>query len=545
MQRLPSRKTVLTLALSASLFSSCRDPEPEDHTDVSLAAIDHDRAALTLDENLRQNLVAAAEALAFAQDSWLVPEQSESADCAVEGDVEAEPLPCEQPEELDIVVGANDLASFLLEEVFVEENVVATTEHSVTYRLPIDLICGGPTSSPEPGPSPDSSGPVEVPVDDSPSCAEIFGQVPIELFVTSPQEGDLDVAVRVGRPPVEVVQIQVYHDRIGAELQLGALRQALQLYFEAAGEPADELPEIMQGALALTLLHIQDRQFTLRYSVTQDLHFAMASEGVDLQIAAADPAVEVDLDGASQRVEARVSLGAVTLTLPLEQLDSAEEPVAVTCDEYGNCVEEPPAEPEPELVGDVTLRMEHMAFAVRLSEADDVLAINGLAFAGEALFNGDPLVSAELGAVAGGLIDLLIAEGSDGVEISVSPSLSLALHLGLAAIADQEPDIPAWAMNEDFQIRLEGNAPRLRLLTHTDVQAPTPVEPGGDPTPEPEPETEPLPEPVVEVLSGSLHIEASSVADPIQVSAGQCLLSSEPEDDDAHPLMSLAAGACE
>ncbi len=90
-------------------------------------------------------------------------------------------------------------------------------------------------------------------------------------------------------------------------------------------------------------------------------------------------------------------------------------------------------------------------------------------------------------------------------------------------------NMPDWLSDEIFDVMM-GDDPKPSLL----IPAPT-CDASGQPTSKNQ----------LQVVTGSLTLRESSLASPVSVAAGMCLLSVQGADSNAQPFSRVQAGACQ
>ena len=453
----------LVPALAALALAACGEAEP--------APLDARTAALTADANFRRVAVELADASGFLFASkFLGAPLAGGCDAAADGPATAFDAPCEAA---DPGAFAEAIADFLGDRIFTEANVERGGPDLV-FRLRPEVVCEAGDEA----------------------CREILGEVPVRLLVTSDTEGDLDVAVLVGDDRVETFDIGLHASELEVQADLGGIRRALALL----GVPADALPAVMKGRLALGVARHGAGDFTTSLSVLEAM--AVHGGGWELDLATALPAVAARIDEARHRATVNLGLGALDLRAPLAAFADPEV--------------EAPAE------GTVGLHLAGLTGETTLeaAQADETLRLSGVGLGNEPSavdVGGTPVFTLDLNPLAGRVFDLVATVDDGGTTLAFAPSFDLGLGFFFGS-AVHPFDVPDWALDETLRIRLDGAAtPTVRLAGF---------------------------EALAEVIAGVLHLESSSLA-PIDVEAGMCLLASPAEEAPAtHPFDGLVAGSC-
>lgn len=465
----------LALMLVLALFTACGSADS--------APPDASRYRWQAEANFRRVAVELAQAASFLGSSELLA-SALGAGCE-------EGMRCEA-EEVDPAARAEELAQWLSSRVFTEANYERTEGDALLYRLRPEVVCEAGDRG----------------------CVEALDAMPIRLRVTSDEPGDLDIAVFFGTDRLHLLDIALYRDSLEIQVELGAVAEALRIL----GLPAEILPE-MEGRLGLGIARHDDRDFTVSLSILDPVSLR---GGVDsawhLELARALPAVAMRLDGAEQTVELHVGFGALDLLAPLASFlaDDAEEP----CLSGADCGEDAPIE----IDGSLGLQLAGLtgSATLRAGAREEELRIRNLGFGSDTAVvhvDGQPVFTLDLNPLTGRMVELLFTRDGDGTLLEVAPGLDLSLRFSFGPLADLV-ELPAWALDERLQVRLEGDPPQVLLPGETAA------------------ETKRL-----EVRSGSLTL-ASKRLPSLRVDAGMCLVGPEREPG-AHPFAGLEAAPCD
>jgi hypothetical protein len=417
--------------------------------------------------------------------------------------------------------GADRLVRELRERILVEANLEASTSTSATYRLGPDVLCSGDTGDD----APTGAGVPAQQADLDEDCVDQVTRLEPRLLLTSPRDGDIDVALLLGTDRHAPLSLELYHDSLGVRLDLDeAFAVATQL-----GEDLEGLREL-SGLLELRLVKNADLDYSLELNVLEALSAVVDSDGETLttSLGASSPAWNVRVDGRADTLSAGLDLATFRLMGPLrlfadlfESDDSAEGELPP----IGEASFSAPLPEEPSYTGVVELLLSGLSGSVHYTADQDVLAFENVGF-GDATstlkHDGHVLFGLDLNAAAGRRVNLRVSPTDEGAQISITPSFDLRVAVAFEYIADQFDGIADYLLHDAFHVWFEGESPAIEV---------------GDEH--------------FRVTSGTLH--ADSEAEPsanVSVSAGMCLVEAEAavdasETSGAHPLASLQAAACE
>jgi hypothetical protein len=533
-------RRVLSLALPAALLAAtaCSD-------DSGSVPIDHQRAALTVRDNARLNVDGLAQAIRFMEDSDLFGEMETSlngyfgeggeggGEAPVPPDAprpapETPPMPEEPPppdgtppegeippvpaeeggteggEDIELAFGldeaAEDLATWLAEHVLTDDQLETEAGDAVIYRMKSATFC-------EEG----EEGETYINED----CRRVVDQVEIRLRVTSPREGDVDVAVLVAPERHNPVTFHVYADRLGFSAGLADALKSMQLIADALAEEGDEepmLPESMSGRIAAELVRDGEQRYTARFSVSEDVRIVMkdGEDRYELNVAATSPTFELTADGSDEVVSATWNVGGVRVDFPLDVFeDDGEEDLTGVVEAF--------------LAG-ATGHIEFDGEAERLTVADF-----GLGEATSTLkHDGHTLLTVDLNPEAHRAFTAALQKAGEDLEARVSPEFDVALNFQFQHVADQFEDVPEFLLDDHLRVRLHGASNPGVAFTADDPET---GEAG-----------------TVRVVEGRLELTSTTHPDDnVIAEAGMCLYGTEGEmTEEEHPLLGgLEARACE
>jgi hypothetical protein len=492
--------------------------------------------ALTAQQNVERTLRGAHDAGSFLAESGvlakLLSTGSES-DCAPVAPcppggtcLPADPDPCEtedsvQTEDLaeareDMREAIDDLVQTLREEIFTDANLESADNRSATYLLGPNVLCDEDESVSEAAPPPASGAtlpPPEPEVDTE--CIEQAQRLQPRLQLTSPREGDVDVALLLGAERRNAITIELGKTRVGVVLDLGELKGTL----DSLDEEIEGLAA-MDGKLGLELVRNAALDYSVRLNVFEQLALSLVDDDnqrIAVSLAPSKPTVELRFDGNTRKVSGTYDYGAFELAGPLNAFREFFDEEDDEFDASGDPV------PRKSYTGDIALFVAGYDGKVVLDGSQDQLNLTGLGL-GDATstlkFNGTTIASVDLNPATGRHFDLSIEQreqnGEERTRLGFAPGLDLTVLLNLMPLANQITDIPDYALGDTLRLKFDGATPSLQAE-----------------------------EDQLRVLSGTLSATSTRVPSAnLNVPAGSCLFDSNVEAP-AHALLGeLAAGAC-
>lgn len=596
------RQLLLTIVAIAALglASACDTDGGES------APLDPAETTTSVNESVQLALTNAAESMEFLDDSDFVDALFDDLALGDDSVACASPMPpdgfedewvdpCEgamdqggDAVDLELKEGAQEAADWLKDNVFTDANIESEGAE-IVYLIPPSILCDGGGEPPvavgsdggAPMPPPDDEWNEEDWDEDGwedegwedeegsdEDCEQLFTDVPIRVAVSAGAGGAHVVKVLVGNDKVNPLTLSLHPEKISLELDIKEARAAIEDIADALGEDAPELPETLEGKLAVALEKNADLDYTISASVTQAVHVAGSFDGAtyELTVAKADPAVSVRANGNDKELTVAVDWNAVDVTVPAKWLEGgqesqdcgaiamppppegSEEWTPEQWDEYYQNMEYPDdpcgdmgnEEDQEELTGNVSAHLGGASVSITLSEAMETLTFENLGLGDTTtaiLRNGQQIIGVDFNKDHGRRLDAVLSDVDDMLQIQVDPALTVHVALDFANADGLVGDeAPAWTMDEDLAVTLAGAAkPTVGL--HEDG---------------------------LMVVDGTLTFSSTSTSDLV-VNSGQCVEGDDsdgfaegnmgaPEDwdedwdeeeEEEHPFESLSIGICE
>lgn len=387
-------------------------------------------------------------------------------------------LPAEEGEEEDIGADIEAMA----EVIFTEEN----HEGGGIYRIRGATFCE------------DAEGVVD---------AECAAQIDdLELRIRATEAGDgLDLGLRIGPDQAEPLVLELRTDRASVVVSLADAKEAVAFLSQGSEEDV-ELPEVMEGTIAFSLLVPAPDAVELQVSVREEVRLEVAVPDSDEVIAFSteirDPLYSVRMDGESYGMT--VDVGRTRLSGPWSDIEGD-----------GNDL------------GLLEIDWRGLSYEIDLSASSDSLVVRNIGLGdgtSTVKLAGETLVAVDINADSGRHFDLELTADSAGLPLlTVDPGLDLQVSYNLAPLADGGVAVDAPLLNAGYSFTLGGERPSVQPV---EADALTSF-PGG-----------------LRVVEGELVISADGADADVVVPAGQCLVEVTPAEG-AHPLTgALAAVDC-
>ncbi len=325
-----------------------------------------------------------------------------------------------------------------------------------------------------------------------PACVQHWQTVNLRIRVTG--DTTMRLTFLVGPSSQEPLSIDIGHQSLGVEVDLGDVSDSLGELAPLLGQ--EPLNVAMSGKVAAKLTVLGDNHVAASLDILESVAFAGAKQGVDLQsdeairfTSAATQLLRVDLDGSREQGSAGLDLKRTTLHAP----GSGTKP----------------------------------SMDVALGGASAAATFGkGIAFAITHIGLGDSATTIDVGGQRGLTLDLnpdsgrhfdvsVTVDALSGISrFVVSPEFDLRLAINHAVLGDDQP------VYDITRVHLFEANPTLELQ---------PTASGDE---------------QLKLVSGLLTVETSPSDYGVNVSAGQCLLST-PDIVDNQAIQRLSAGTCE
>jgi hypothetical protein len=352
-------------------------------------------------------------------------------------------------------------------------------------------------------------------------CIRAFDAIEVELAVTSPAAGSLDIAVLVGASALEPFVFHVDPSRVALDVDLAAVKGALEAFAPYVDLDAADIPSTVEGRISIALTKNANLDYSAALSVVESVN--VVSTRVDRAFSfsiarRSDPVATARIDGNTHRVYGSLDFGAIDAAAPsrlvLAHLVCGSDPT--DCGPFH---------------GTLSAHLAGASASLELRDTLDRLAITNIGVGDETStikLDDTNLLTADLNALYDRRFDVELSTFDDFVEAEVTRAFGLDLGIDLGEIVDQVHRVPAWASHDRIGVDLSGSQnPRILLgdgTSHT-VQG----------------ESVHL---LSQVLSGDLRLSSSSLSSPIEVQAGLCLYVDGDAGSAAHPFAALVSASC-
>lgn len=512
-------------------------------TKVALTAADVTAAA---QRNLAAVLTGVFEAQAITENNGVLGELgielSDEAPCTGSGSTGpgntgngmAPPDPCGGDTAAE---RAAEMATDLVATYFNEADVESATDTVITYLVSAERICDGTPTTRVP-PVGGGTGTGNQPEPALTDCEQNLVNSPVRVRVSARAAGNLDAELLIGPNTLRLMSAKIYPTRLDAELTLSSGKDHLDVIEDLFEMELPPSPSVLQGSLRLSISKSGDA-YSAELAVPVAIRIAGTDDGqpYTIDIAAANPAISIDVDVAALRVESTTNLGEVSASLPMRLVYGGSDCAGSgdrrpgggtgTGPGDGGGGGAPPPDPDPCFGENVSGTFGFVAKALVSTSVIDTRAntvsLDDLSTGNQpisATYNGTPLAALT--------IDVPVAAASvsgDDVALDLNRGLEIALRLTTARLAS-EVDVPDWSLDEELRATVMGGNASLLLLDNATARASDPPQGGGSngggsgaPIPEPPPTPE---DALLRMVRGVLTLSAKT-RPIVTVPAGSCL----------------------
>ncbi len=504
----------LWVLLGSPLFAACGTTDEQ---------VSGQQLAITAQENLEQALRGVSRAGSFVADSAALAKmlepiaEGEGSDC-----IASPPAPCApgqvcpaptttcEPDDGELEVedlqetrdeineAIDELVENLRERVFTPENLESEDATSATYKLGASFYCdggdaGADVSEPTSGEllPPPTTGEVD------PDCAEQANRLQLRLRLSSASEGNVDVELLVSSERRNPATLELYRDHVGLSVDLGEYLAAVR----AAGEDTGEIVAL-DGTVAAELRRNAELDYSLRYGVTQAVHFASLDadngETTEVSLGASFPMMELRLDGNQRTITGNYDFGTLGVSLPLENFHGDDD------QSFGVNGELP--EPEAPYTGTIDAFLAGIEGGITLDGNSDELRLVNLGLGEQSStvkYNGQLIAQLDVNPEQNRHFDLIARKVDDEHStLTFAPGLDARVLLDFAPLASQIPDLPDYLLGDTIRAFFTGEEPTIEP-SHGQVK----------------------------VVTGTLNVTSERVPGAsLVVPAGSCLIDDEADD---------------
>ncbi len=415
---------------------------------------------------------------------------------AADDDVGApEPEPPEEEVDPNAPTPGEELAQFLREVIFTEDNY----EGEGIYRIRGRDVCTEGSLEPTPV-EPGDPAPVEGEGEGTAECERQVDQMELRIEVLL-VDGGFDATLLVGPERAKPVKLESRDDRITVISNLAAAKAAIEHIASVTGAEV-ALPDVFEGVVAASIRRDGEAAATLTLSIREDVAVEATTENgtVSFHAAASEPLARLSIDAIARHLEAQANAGPVQASMPWGMWDG-----------------------ESEIGGTLNIDLAGATGTVVLDDDDAEVTLTGLGLGGATsriTLDDQVIWSMDVNPESGRTFDMTVTPGDGRAAIAIEPGLHVLTTIDGRPVTEAWDTVDPAQDGDTYEIVFDGEHPTAEAIDGDETQ-----------------------DGALRVVSGHLRLTATG-ATPIDVEAGECLLSSDVEEGEHPSLGALASGAC-
>jgi hypothetical protein len=378
------------------------------------------------------------------------------------------------------------------DHVFREELVEVKDGNQVIYKINPASACGSNTT-----------------------CVEKLTAAPVRFAVTANTDDSLNVSLLVGEARYMPGTAVIGPKKLSVRLDLAEGMKAIRLFVNA--EDRQNLPERLSGVFEGALEKRAENDFAISTSLieTFDLLVGQAKgKPVAVTVLPSSPSAQLTINSATNTLGYAVKLGAADVQVA----------GAAVCDDQCGANEKS---------GTFSGHLGGFTGAFSVTKGATELTFSGLGLGNDAThvdLNSDPLGTLDVNPNNGRNFTVNFKKTAEGTLVTFDPALDIKLALMLNKLSESlRVDMPAWLENEVIDVML-GSAAKPSVL----VPGAT-CDTSGYATTKSQ----------LKVVTGNLSLSESSLATPVTVAAGMCLVPVDSAASGPSPFSKVQSGVCQ
>ncbi len=378
------------------------------------------------------------------------------------------------------------------DHVFREEFVELKDGNQVVYKIDAASACGSDST-----------------------CLDKLGRNPLRFAVTASSDGSLNVSLLVGEARLNPATGGLGEKKLSLRVSLAQSMEAVRLYADAQDQ--QDFPERLSGVIGGSIEKRGEGDFAISTSVIEKLDLLVGQakgEPVGVTVLPSDPTALLTINSVTDTLGYSVNAGAVDVQVA----------GAAVCDD--SCGDR-------EKTGTFSGHLGGYTGGVALTKGAQELTISGLGLGNETSYvalDGDRLGTLDVNPNQGRKLSVTFKKTAEGTLVTFDPALDIKLAIMLNKLSESlRVDMPSWLGDEIFEVMLGGTAKPSVLVPAATCDA------WGNVSSKAE----------VKVVTGELTLSSSSLASPVAVPAGMCLMGVDGAPSDANPFSQVQAGVCQ
>jgi hypothetical protein len=380
------------------------------------------------------------------------------------------------------------------EHVFRQELVESADGNQVTYKVDPAQACGSNSD-----------------------CIEKLTNNPLRFVVTANTDNSLDVALLVGQDRHSPATAHLGDTKISVRGNLAEVMDVVRLFTSA--DQQKDLPEKLVGSVEWSLEKRGPGDFVLASSIVERFELLTGKakgKPISVTVQPSSPTSQFTINSNTNSLGFKENIGTVDVA------------VAGTafCENNTKCGTK-------EQTGTFGLHLAGLTAEFATVPNATELTFSGLGLGPESSYlalNGQHLTTVDLNPSSGRRFSINFKKTDEGTLVTFDPALDLQIAMAMTNLSESlRVDMPDWLMNEVFDVTL-GGAPKPSIL----IPAATCDSNGNSSVKQ-----------QLKVVNGQLILDSSSLASPVEVVAGMCLLPVESNATNPNPMSLVESGVCQ
>jgi hypothetical protein len=347
------------------------------------------------------------------------------------------------------------------------------------------------------------------------TCLDKLGRNPIRFVVTANADDSLKVALLVGEARLAPASAALGAQKLSVRVDLNQGMNALRLYADADAQA--DFPERLAGVVEGSIEKRAENDFAITGSVLEkfDLLVGQAKgKPVAVTLQPTNPTMQLTINANTNTLGYSLNYGAADVHVA----------GAAVCD--SSCGDKEKNGTFSGHVGGYTL-------GIAVTKGAQELTVAGLGLGNDTAYvalNDDRLGTLDLNPNNGRKVSITFKKTAEGTLVTFDPALDIKLAMMLNKLSESmRVDMPEWLGDEIFEVMMGGAAKPSVLVPAAGCDA------NGNATTKSQ----------LAVVTGKLTLSESSLASPVEVAAGMCLLPVDGTDSKANPMSRLKADVCQ
>jgi hypothetical protein len=357
--------------------------------------------------------------------------------------------------------------------------------------------------------------PAEV-CDSNTECIDKLTANPVRFAVTANSDDTLNVALLVGQDQHNPANAVLGENKLSVRGDLTESLDSLRLFMSTT-EQAD-LPDKLAGSVEWSIEKRAAGEFVITSALLSRFELLTGQtkgKPVSVSVQPTSPTSQITINSNTNSITFSENIGTVDVTAA----------GSAVCGDL-QCG-------APEEAGTFGLHVAGLTGQFATSAGATEVTFSDLGLGADTSYlslNGQKLTQVDLNPSSGRKFSMNFKKTDAGTLVTFEPELDLTVAMAMSNLSEtMRVDMPEWLSNEVLDVTL-GGAPKPSVLIPAKV-----CDASGNVTTKDQ----------IEVIAGKLSLDATSIAAPVEVMAGMCLVPVENTENLTHPMTLVTSGICQ